>query len=210
MLLLNVPATLGLLVLAQPIVQVLFEHGRFTPADTAATAAALRLYAVGLVGYSAARIVAPTFYALRQSRTAVAVSVGAIFGNILLRISLVTWMGFRGLALATALAALGHGALLVALLRRRLNGIEGERLAIVLAKGVAASAAMAVAAWGVAQWMIVLLPGERILNQSVRLAAAIVAGLAVLSAISKMLRIDEFEGALNVFRGRFGQNRGTR
>ena len=71
MLMLNVPATLGLVVLARPIVELLFEHGRFTAADTEATAAALQLYAVGLVGYSAARIISPTFYALRQSRTPV-------------------------------------------------------------------------------------------------------------------------------------------
>src|SRR5439155_8051735 len=54
MLMLNVPATIGLVVLARPIVEVLFEHGRFTAVDSAATASALRLYAVGLVGYSAA------------------------------------------------------------------------------------------------------------------------------------------------------------
>ena len=101
MLMMNVPATLGLLVLARPIVELLFEHGRFTAADTEATAALLRLYALGLIGYSAARIASPTFYALRQSRTAVAVSLAAIAGNVVLSVSLVALMGFRGLALAT-------------------------------------------------------------------------------------------------------------
>src|SRR6185436_11411753 len=64
MMVLNVPATLGLIVLATPIVQLLFERGHFLPSDTEATAAALRWYAVGLVGYSAVRIAAPTFYAI--------------------------------------------------------------------------------------------------------------------------------------------------
>ena len=67
MLVLNVPATFGLIVLATPIVRLLFERGRFLPADTAATAAALRFYAVGLVGYSAARIASPAFYALGRA-----------------------------------------------------------------------------------------------------------------------------------------------
>ena len=53
--------------LATPIVQLLFERGQFVPADTAATAAALQCYAVGLVGYSAARIVSPTFYAIGKA-----------------------------------------------------------------------------------------------------------------------------------------------
>src|SRR5204862_137310 len=56
MLALNVPATIGLIALAVPIVRVLFEHGRFLPSDTEAVAAAVRVYAIGLVGYSAARI----------------------------------------------------------------------------------------------------------------------------------------------------------
>ena len=162
MLMLNVPATLGLLVLARPIVELLFEHGRFTAADTEATAAALRLYAVGLVGYSAARIVSPTFYALRQSQIAVAVSVAAIAANVLLSVSLVALMGFRGLALATSIAALGNGGLLVLLLRRRLHGIDGDRLAIVLTKVLVAAAAMGVAAWGIDYVMTGLLPGRQI------------------------------------------------
>jgi putative peptidoglycan lipid II flippase len=64
MLMLNIPATIGLFVLATPIVQLLFERGRFLPADTAATAAAARFYAIGLAGYSAVRIASPTFYAI--------------------------------------------------------------------------------------------------------------------------------------------------
>jgi putative peptidoglycan lipid II flippase len=68
MLALNVPATIGLIALAVPIVRVLFEHGRFLPSDTDAVAAAVRLYAIGLVGYSAARISSPVFYALGRNR----------------------------------------------------------------------------------------------------------------------------------------------
>ena len=74
MMLLNVPATFGLVVLAEPIVRVIFERGSFTPADTAATASALKFYAIGLLGYSVVRIVSPAFYALGRSRTPVMVS----------------------------------------------------------------------------------------------------------------------------------------
>ena len=198
MLMLNVPATLGLLVLARPIVELLFEHGRFTAADTAATAAALRLYAVGLIGYSATRIVSPAFYALRQSRTAVAASIAAIVVNVLLSVSLVASMGFRGLALATSMAALANGGLLVLLLRRRLKGIEGERLMIVLTKVLAAAAAMAVAAWGIEHAMTALLPGQQIVMRGVRLLTAIGGGLVVLAVAAKMLRIDELDDALGI------------
>ena len=61
--------------------RVIFERGAFTPADTAATAAALQFYAIGLVGYSVVRIVSPTFYALGDSRTPVIVSVVTVLVN---------------------------------------------------------------------------------------------------------------------------------
>ena len=66
MLMLNVPATVGLVVLAHPIVSLLLERGRFGPDDTAATAAALICYAPGLIGYSAVKIASPSFYALAR------------------------------------------------------------------------------------------------------------------------------------------------
>jgi putative peptidoglycan lipid II flippase len=208
MLMLNVPATLGLMVLARPIVELLFEHGRFVAADTEATAAALRFYAVGLVGYSAARIISPTFYALRQSQTAVTVSVVTIAGNVLLSILLVILMGFQGLALATSIAALGHGALLAVLLRRRLKGIEGKRLAIVLAKVLVAGAAMALAALGIERLMSAWLPGGQIPRQGVRLLIAIGGGLGVLAVAAKTLQMAEFEDALELIKLRLTKNQG--
>jgi putative peptidoglycan lipid II flippase len=208
MLMLNVPASLGLLVLAYPIVELLFERGRFTASDTAATAAALQLYAVGLIGYSATRIVSPTFYALRQSRTAVGVSIAAITGNVLLSSPLVALMGFRGLALATSIAALANGGLLVFLLRRRLKGLELGRLAIVSAKVLAAAGAMAFAAWGIEYMTAAWFPGRQLLIRGVRLLAAIGGGLAVLGAAAKMLHIDEFEDALEFLGVEFPKRRG--
>jgi putative peptidoglycan lipid II flippase len=206
MLMMNVPATLGLLVLARPIVALLFEHGRFTAADTEATAALLRFYAVGLVGYSAARIASPTFYALRQSRTAVAVSLAAIAGNVALSVTLVAFMGLRGLALATAIAAIGHGGFLVLLLQRRLGGIEAERLAIMSAKILTAGALMAVAAWGIDYAMTGWLPGASVFRRGARLGLAIGGGLAVLAAAGRLLRIRELDDALRVLRSRLAGN----
>jgi len=209
MLMMNVPATVGLLVLARPIVELLFERGRFTSADTEATAALVQMYALGLVGYSAARIASPTFYALQQSRTAVAVSLATIGANVALSVSLVAFMGFRGLALATAIAALGHGALLVLLLHRRLGGIDAERLTIVLTKILAAAALMAVAAWGIEYAMSGLVPGPQTVRRGARLAAAIGGGLAVLVVGARMLRIKELEDAWRILGSRFAKNGGA-
>ena len=117
MLMLNVPATVGLIVLATPIVALIFEHGRFTPADTAATAAALAFYAPGLVGYSAVKIAVPSFYSLRDSRTPVIVSAATVLLNVVLNLTLVRVMGFKGLALGTAVSSIFNASVLLWLLR---------------------------------------------------------------------------------------------
>ena len=119
MLMLNVPATIGLIVLAEPIVALIYERGRFLPADTAATAAALMFYAPGLVGYSAVKIASPTFYSMRDSRTPVTISVLSVGLNLVLNLILVQVLGFRGLALGTAIAAVLNAVVLLWLLRRQ-------------------------------------------------------------------------------------------
>src|SRR6185503_9352434 len=126
MLMLNVPATVGLMVLAQPIVALLLEHGRFHPSDTHATAAALMFYAPGLLGYSAVKIASPTFYALRDSRTPVVISMASVTLNLVLNLALVRVMGYRGLALGTAIAAMFNALALLALLGRRIGGLDGR------------------------------------------------------------------------------------
>ena len=202
MLIVNVPATLGLIALATPIVRVLFERGHFLPADTVATAAAVRWYAVGLVGYSAARIASPAFYALGRSRVPVFVSVGTIALNMALSITLVRAMGFIGLALATSIAALGNGAALVWCLRQRLDGGEGRRLMAVLVKVTCAATLMAFAALVVDGVMNTLVPGAGLAVQVVRLTASIGSALAVLAVTAKLLRIAEFDAVLTLLRGR--------
>ncbi|PWT84391.1 MAG: murein biosynthesis integral membrane protein MurJ [Blastocatellia bacterium] len=209
MLMLNVPATLGLMTLATPIVRLLFERGRFLPADTEATAAALRLYAVGLIGYSTARIASPTFYALRQSRIPVAVSISTIALNIVLSVILVRAIGFRGLALGTALAALADGALLLFLLRRRLNGIDAPRLTIAFVKVMIASLTMAAAVGLVQRAAVDFMPDTGFAVQSTRLAIEIAAGLAALAVAARLLKISEFADAVDLVRSRFVGNRRT-
>jgi putative peptidoglycan lipid II flippase len=202
MLMLNVPATFGLAVLADPIVRLLFERGRFVPADTAATAAALQLYAVGLVGYSTARIASPVFYALGQSRLPVGLSVAAMVVNAVASVVLVNQIGFRGLALGTSIAALTHGALALAALRWYLGGIEGHRLAITAVKVTSAALVMVVVALATERWMMGRAPGVDALTQSLRLAAAIGAGLTALVVSGKLLRISELDDGLAFVRER--------
>lgn len=203
MLALNLPATLGLIVLASPIIALIFEHGRFTAVDTAATARALQFYAVGLLGYSIVRIVSPAFYALRRSRIPVAASIASVAANVVLAIVLVRVMGFAGLALATSLAAIVNAALQLVLLHRELGGIEAARIGVTLLKTTAAALVMAAAAWAADAGLRMALPGDAVPVQAVRVFATIAVALAALAGASWVLRLREFEEALAMVLGRF-------
>src|SRR5262245_50109828 len=182
MLMLNVPASVGLIVLAHPIVRVILERGQFTATDTAATAAALQFYALGLLAYSVVRIVSPVFYALGRSRMPVTVSVIAVLVNAGLNVMLVRVLGFRGLALGTSIAALFNAAALLILLRRELHGIHGARIVSAFARIGAAAGAMGLVAALVNQALEARWPGGAVLVQVARLSITIGASLFVLGA----------------------------
>jgi putative peptidoglycan lipid II flippase len=204
MLMLNVPATVGLLVLGTPIVRVIFEHGAFTPSDTAATAAALGYYALGLVGYSVVRILSPTFYALGRSRTPVAVSIATVLANAVLNVALVRVYGYTGLALGTSLAALFNATVLLTLLRRHLDGLEGQRVMVSFVKIAVASIVMGIAAYGIERFLSGTLPGSGVVLQAVRLGLTISAALAVLAGSAYLLRIREFSDSVGMVARKLG------
>lgn len=195
MLSLNVPATVGLIVLAQPIVALIFQHGSFSAADTAATAAALQFYALGLIGYSIVRIVSPTFYALHMSRVPVAASMGSVAVNVALNIGLVQMIGYRGLALGTSLTALLNAAIQLWMLGRQLHGVELRRLLSSFTRILVAALLMGATAWFVERELHQLLPGMSVPIQAMRVGAAIAAGLAALAAAAHVFKVPEFAEA---------------
>jgi putative peptidoglycan lipid II flippase len=205
MLMLNVPATVGLMVLAVPIVRVIFERSAFTASDTVATAAALQFYALGLVGYSIVRISSPVFYALQRNRTPVIVSVATVAVNAALNLALVRVMGYRGLALGTSIAALFNAVVLIVLLRRSLGGIEGRRIAGSLARIAGASAAMGVVCVAVDAGGMQWIPGQGLGPQIARLTLTIAASLAALAAAAHALHLREFRESVALVSRRFGR-----
>jgi putative peptidoglycan lipid II flippase len=207
MMVLNIPATVGLMVLAVPIIRVIFEHGAFTAMDTVATAAALRYYAIGLIAYSVVRIASPIFYALGKNRVPVIVSMYTVVVNATLNIVFVRVMGYAGLALGTSLAAIFNASVLLVLLHRNLHGLNERRIVGSLVRIALASAAMGAAAAGADAWLGTALPGENVAAQIVRVTLSIGVALAVLAAAAWLLRIREFKDATAVIVRRFRRTR---
>jgi len=202
MLVLNVPATIGLIVLASPIVRVIFERRAFLPADTAATAAALQFYAIGLVGYSIVRIASPAFYALGDSRTPVTISVAAVVVNATTNLALVRVLGYRGLALGTAIAAIFNAGALLWVLRRRLDGLEGRRMTRAFVRILLASIVMGATAWAVDRTLVEALPGAAFAAQATRLLVTIVSAIAALALAAYVLKIHELRQVVALVAGR--------
>ena len=203
MLMLNIPATLGLVALARPVVGLIFERGEFSSADTNATAIALMFYAPGLIGYSFVKLASPAFYALHDSRTPVLVSILTMLLNILLNVTLVKVMGYPGLALGTAFAALFNASVLLWRLRGRLDGLEGTRLSISLGKIMMASTVMALSAWAIERGMHMIVPGTDLAARILQVGSSIAVSLIVLAASAHLLRITEFDDARRLVLAKF-------
>ena len=199
----NVPASIGLAVLGVPIIRIIFEHGRFLPADTDATSAALGFYAMGLFAYSGVKVLVPAFYALGRTRAPVAISVLSVGVNVALSVALIGPMGYRGLALATSLASLLNFLLLIVFIRRAAGDIGSRGLLSALLKIALAGGLMGAAAAGVHHWVEGLLGNATLGVQAASLAGAIGAGIVVLLLAGRILRVQEIEDALGSLLRRF-------
>ncbi|SIO08026.1 putative peptidoglycan lipid II flippase [Sulfurivirga caldicuralii] len=121
--LVGVPASLGLMLLAAPLLATLFQYGAFTPEDVMQSSRALMAYALGLVGFMLVKVLAPAFYALKDMKTPVRIAVIALVVNTVLNLVFIFPLAHVGLALATSLAAFVNAGLLY----HHLRGTHFER-----------------------------------------------------------------------------------
>jgi putative peptidoglycan lipid II flippase len=202
---LNVPSAVGLIVLGRPIVALIYQHGRFTAADTAATAQALVFYALGLYAYSGVKVLAPAFYALGSARVPVLGSWAAMLSNVLLNLLLFPALGHRGVALGTALAAGVNLAVLLVGWRSVRGGGVGAGVLAQLWRVLLATGVMALVAWAAHAGLTVLLVSAEGVRARAVLAFGpiLLAGPAYLAA-ARALRIREVTEIAALLRRRAG------
>jgi putative peptidoglycan lipid II flippase len=188
------PAACGLWVLATPIISAIYQHGKFDAVATAQTVACLRAFAVGLVAYAAIKIIAPTFYALGDSRTPMFVAVGSIIVNAGLDYVFAVALDMKtaGLALSTSFVALTNFVLLMMFMRRKIGRIEARVLLRSLVRIGVASLAMSVVAYGTHRLCE--------FNRYLDVLASMTAALVVFGGSCKLLRIDEFSELLGALK----------
>ena len=207
--LLTIPSTIGLMLLAEPIISVLYQHGRFDATQTAQAAGALRFYAVGLSGYAALKVLVSAFYALDQRKTPMFVSLLAVALNLLFNWIFTFQLGWghRGLAFSTGLVASCNFLLLYALMRRHLQSLESGRLLRMLAKVSVASLGLVAVCETSSHWLLSDWATQPFGGKLAALLATVIIGAGVFVGAGAMLRIEELDEILGAVRRRLHRAR---
>ncbi len=199
------PATVGLILLGVPVIRLVFEHGAFDAVDTAATAWALMLYAVGIAGHALLEVLSRAFYALADTWTPVLIGILSIIANIALSLTLMNVIGdpnrlvmgaFGGLALANSITTLLEAALLWLILSRRLGGIN-DRFVV---RGVLPTVIAAILMGAV----MLIVQVSVFTSTLIMTILALVIGGVVFFGIAWLLRIDEARMVFGLIRRRLG------
>ena len=204
---LTIPSTIGLMLLAQPIVGLIYERRKFTALDTLHAAEALQFYAVGLCAYAGIKVLAPAFYALGKRNTPMFVS----FFSIAVNYGLNQWFtfhlrwGHRGLALSTGLVALTNFALLYALMHRHVQRLETRQMAATLAKLAVAGAALGAVCWAAMRWVLPAAAHAILVAKAAALFAVIGVAGAAFFAVAFVLRIEELDDVAAMAKRKLGR-----
>lgn len=189
---LALPSAVGLVVLAEPVIALLYQRGKFSHANTLAMIPIVQAYMVGVLPYSLVKVYSPAFYAVDRPRVPMIASLSAVAANIAFNAATYRTLGAKGLALGTTLSALVNlGILRVAFARV----VGRQRGGLVLARAVAAAAVMGAVVWGawrVAGPVVAEQRAHVTATRAALLFATIALGFVVYAAVLRALR---FPGA---------------
>jgi putative peptidoglycan lipid II flippase len=202
--LLTIPSMAGLMMLAEPIISVLYQHGKFDAREAAQAAGALRFYAIGLAGYAALKVLVNAFYALERRKTPMLVSFLAVGLNLLFNWIFTFRLGWghRGLAFSTGCIATFNFLLLYALMEIQLKGLESRRLLRLLGKLAVATAALTAVCAASSRWLLADWQTQAFLTKLAALLGTVTLGGVVFVACGVLLHIEELKELQDALRRR--------
>jgi putative peptidoglycan lipid II flippase len=151
-LVIGIPASLGLMAVAEPLTRLLLQHGRFTAEDTVRTAGMISAYSLGVWAYCGIPVLFRGCYALGDRRIPLQIGMLAVLSDTVLNLTLIWVLAERGLASSTALTAMGQLALLTVSLQRRLGRFDWRQLGSTALRAMVAALLMYAVCRGVQQW----------------------------------------------------------
>jgi len=193
----TLPAMIGLIVLREPIVALLFKRGAFDAESTRMTAYAVLFYGIGLWAFSAVRIVFSTFYAMQDTRTPVVMASLSLVAKIGLSVILMRYLAHGGLALATSLASMLNFGLLIWALRKRLGPL-GLRSVV---RSIATSAVCAlIMGLSVGYISLLVIPDGSggLMGLFFGLFGSIIAGILVYAGLAYLFKSPELEAVMDI------------
>jgi len=204
-LLLTIPAAIGLVILAEPIIRLIYEHGRFTAEATHQTALALRFYAIGLAGYSADKVLAPAFYAMDRRYIPMFVTLTSIAINFLLNWFFTFYLhwGHRGLAFSTSMVAITNFLFLYSMMRHYAKRLETGTMLLTVGKLLLAGLVLAVICWLASNFFFMRYPLAPGWQNALVMLATICCGASAFFSVAYLLRVAEMHDLVELVRRRF-------
>lgn len=193
------PAMVGLVVLAEPLVALLFERGEFGAASAHQSALAVVGYGVGLWAFAGVRVVVPAFYSLQDTKTPVKVAAASLVVIVGVGVALMFPLAHLGLALGTSAGGLANLAGLLWLLRKKLGPLGMREILISVGKMTGAAAVMGLCVAALAYLPDWGAPGS-LMHKAVRPLASVAGGAALYLFLAKMLGMPELSDLRNMTR----------
>jgi putative peptidoglycan lipid II flippase len=197
-----VPAAFGYIALARPIVRLLLEHGVTGAHSADLLAGILRTFSLGLFSFCAFQLLLRAYYGMQNTRTPALINVFAVGLNTAVNFVYFRYLKVEGLALGHATAYTFAAVTAAILLRRRLGGLEGRRLAVPLAQMLVGGLATGAASLGVSRLVAGTLGTASFGLQVVQVGGGVVAGMAAFLAVALAFRMQELRLIGNLIRGR--------
>jgi putative peptidoglycan lipid II flippase len=197
------PASAGFIALSVPLNRLLLQHGTFSARSTILTADTFVLMSIGLGAFAAFQQLMRAFYAMQDTKTPWVVNIVTNAVNIATAVPLYLLMGVPGLALSMTLSYLGGAVYGAAVLRSRINGLDGTRLVTAHVRIGLASVATGLVAWLIAKSVGSAVNVAHFLGQLAQVGSAILGGVATYLVAAKLLGVDELKPLMGMVRSRF-------
>lgn len=201
-----IPATVGLLILSRPIVALLFEHGDFLAHDTAMTSLALQLYVLGLPFAAMDLVLVHAFYARQDTLTPALIGVGTVMAYLTIAALLLPSLGLFSLMVADSVKHLLHMVVSWAILRRRIGRLSEHSIGKTLSISLVASVAMGVVAMGALWGLRQVVPGESLLMEAVMVGIPGMMGAGLYLTLAGVLGVEEVTLLWAALRRRLGKS----
>lgn len=182
-----IPATIGIMIFARPLVILLFDRGAFTDKDVIMTSNALFFYTIGTIGFALRQILSKVFYAMQDTKTPVINATIGVAINIVLNIILSIYMGISGLALATSISAIIVTILLLISLRKKIGPLGIRNILKVLIKTTLSSIVMAIVSKLSYELLLIKL------GANISLIIGVAIGVVIYGVIIYFMKIEEVE-----------------